>query len=494
MEKKSAIVVSCLILVTMLIAAIPKVPVAYANGTFLKIVSDVTELGPDDEVGTTFTIKCRVENTTNFYGADIQIGWTTEYIEYVSHIKKIPVNTYPDGILYTPTIGVKDEVDETASMPGSEPGTMYWLSEASMLPAASFNGTGTAFEMTFIVKKHPLMVDSHIYVNITGAILSDKDGVPITHTQVNLDILLHGRLQPAGPEIKISSAPPYRGEVPYTFDTNVSISNLDPYWDLGGFDIKLSFCPEVMQATNLIIDPDNWFSSFWNTTTIIISETDNTLGIVWVVLLGIPIEGGNHTEPFGNATLFTVTFEAYASGLLEKIDDPYSLAAFPHPERSESPFNNSEWSVPIPYSKTDGFADIIGVTEHTLLSTHTVITESNSWVSSIFFSPNVPMLFFNVTGCKGYTGFCNVTIPKTFMWNVTSPGWYVLVDGKMITPTITSDETNTYVYFTYEHSKHSITIITTSVVPEFGLTAIAILLLAALAIALTKKMVVSKNK
>ena len=493
MEKKPLIIISCLILALMLMTATPKISIANAaNGTYLKLVSDVTELGPDNAVGQNFTVKCIIENVTNLYGLDIQINWTTEYIEYVSHLKTIPVETYPDGILHSPTVPVKDEVDENANMTGSAPGTMYWISEASMVPAEVFNGTGMVFNMTFRVKNHPAS-DSHIIINFTASTLSDKKGDPIPHTRVGLDILLHGRIQPSGPEIRISS-PSYKGAVPYVFDVNVSILNLDPYWDLAGFDIQLSYCTEVMQATNLNIDPDGWFNSFWNTTRIIEQEIDNLNGKIWVAVLGLPGTGGIHDEPYGNATLFTVTFEAYASGPIKKVPDSFSLAAFPHPERPEPPFNNTDWSVPIPFTVTDGLADIVGVIDHTPLTGYTVTTESNSSVSSLFFEPGVPMLLFNVTGCDGCGGFCNITIPKDFMWSSISDGWFVLVNGEPVTPTITEDADNTYIYFTYEHSTNHITIITTNAVPELGFVALAILALSASVIALTKRQITGKKK
>jgi hypothetical protein len=486
--RNKLVIMMCIMTIAATFTIAPNVSKVNASSeTYLKIVSDVTELGPENVEGQNFTVRCIIENVTNLYGVDIQIGWTTEYIRYVNHTKMIPVETHPGGILYSSTVPVKDDVDENASMPGAAPGTMYWVAEASMAPAASFNGTGTAFEMTFQVKKQPIFFDSHIYINITSSTLSDKSGSPIDHTQVNLHILLHGRPQPAGPTINISSIN-YKGSVPYTFDVNVSILNLDPYWDLGGFDIKVSYDPQVLEATSIIADPDGWFANFWSNTLIIKNETNNDIGRAWAAVLGLPYENGTHTEPYGNATLCTISFKAYASGPIEKLSDAYSLAAYPHPERPEPPFNNAEWSVPIPFNVTQGFANVIGVMEHTPLTGYIVTTESNSSVSPIFFKLGIPTLIFNVTGVEGYTGYCNITIPKSFMWSTVEDGWIVLVDGQMVTPTITEDAENTYVYFTYSHSTHNISIITTSVVPEFNFAMmLTTLLTAAIALGLIKK-------
>ncbi|MEM3579643.1 MAG: cohesin domain-containing protein [Candidatus Bathyarchaeia archaeon] len=465
MKRKIAATIAFLLTVAMLTTNI-KILKAQAT-TKLKIVSDVSELGPANATGQTFTVRCVIENVSLLYGVDIQVGWTTEYIEYVSHQKHIPKGTgsgqWPDGILYPPTVPVKDDVDESASMPGAEPGTMYWLAEASMAPAAKFNGTGVAFEMTFRVKKHPMIYDSHIYVNVTGSTLANFYGEPIEHEIVNLHIILHGIPQPQGPTLEISSIN-YKGPVPHIFDINVSIRNLDPYWDLGGFDIKIKYDPKLLEATKVIADPDGWFASFWSDIMIIKNETNNADGIVWLAVLGIPYENGTHVEPYGDATLCTITFKANASAPIEKLADLFSLAAFPHPERPEPPFNNSDCSVPIPFTVVNGFANIIGITEYEPLPGYVVTIESNSSISSIEFTPRVPLLLFDATGAEGYVGYCNITIPKDFMWS--TDGWILLIDGWRATPTITENGQNTYIYFELPGGLHSVALITSNVIPE----------------------------
>jgi len=122
----------------------------------------------------TFTISVKIYNVTMLYGLDIQFTWEPTVIKYVSHIAKIPVETYPDGVLHSPVLPVIDQVDENASMPGSEPGTRYWLSKASMLPAKGFNGSGTIFTMTFQV-----VSIGYSPLRIVACTLADKDGNPI---------------------------------------------------------------------------------------------------------------------------------------------------------------------------------------------------------------------------------------------------------------------------------------------------------------------------
>jgi hypothetical protein len=501
MQKKSGIIIYLLLTASLLLIAIPKTPVTYVAyaapaSTSVRITSNVTSLGPSNAINKTFNVTCTIQNVTNLYGVDIQVGWNTTYIGYVSHTKTIPVETHSGGILHTPTVPVKDVVNESdAGFSGSARGTMYWLVEAAMAPALPFNGTGTAFTMTFKVKKHPALIDTDLWINITSVTLSDTSGIPINCTKSNCDVKLYGQTQPAGPTVQVSSVD-HNGTVPYTFDANVSILNLDRYWDLAGFDVQLSYDPEVVQATKIRIDPDQWFNASWpGHDFTIMNRTDNVKGKVWVSMLGIPSVNGTHTPLSGSAVLFTVTFTAYASDPLLKITDPYSLAAFPHPERAESPFKSLETSVPIPYNITNGFAHIIGAIQHTPLTGYTVTTKSNSSVSSLSFQPGIPMITFNVTGPHGYTGFCNITIPRSLMWSTMgNTGWIVQVDGQTITPTISTDASNTYIYFTYQQSTHYITIVASNVVPEFSFIGLIIIMLSALAIALTKKFPILKKK
>jgi len=58
-------------------------PIAFAAPT-IKCYSDVTEIGDavtmPDVRNTTFKVAVAVENVTDFYGFDIQINWTTQWI------------------------------------------------------------------------------------------------------------------------------------------------------------------------------------------------------------------------------------------------------------------------------------------------------------------------------------------------------------------------------------------------------------------------------
>ena len=135
---------------TILIAT--KTNVSFSNpsgdGKLTATSKPLVHIDPENvtkNVGETFTVDIVVADVKNLYGVDIQFRWDPSILEYVNHTAKIPVETYPDGILHEPGITILDNADPTA-------GT-YALAYASMDPAPVFDGTGIAFNMTFTVIK-----------------------------------------------------------------------------------------------------------------------------------------------------------------------------------------------------------------------------------------------------------------------------------------------------------------------------------------------------
>ena len=127
-------------------------------------------------------------------------------------------------------------------------------------------------------------------------------------------------------------------------------------------------------------------------------------------------------------------------------------------------------------------------------SPFTVFVFSNSTVSDFSFSSESALIQFDVEGENGTTGFCNITIPKGLL--TTEDNWTVLVDGNSIVPTVNEDTTNTYLYFTYNHSAKTAEIIGTEAIPEFpSWTPLLIMLGSVLVVAVIyRRMIVAKNQ
>lgn len=196
-----------------------------------------------------FTISVKLANVTNLYGVDLQITWDPAIIKYVSHSKKIPVESYPGGVMHSPTIPVKNDVDETASMPGAEPGTRYWLAEASMLPAAAFDGAGMFVEMTFEVVGLGTSP-----INIVACTLADKEGNPITYTAINGKFVNY--VPPPPPPADIFVNPPSimnSSLIPSSdFDVSVDIERIE---NLYSYEFWLGFNATLLQFNSATGNP-----------------------------------------------------------------------------------------------------------------------------------------------------------------------------------------------------------------------------------------------
>ncbi len=112
----------------------------------------------------------------NLVGLDVQLGWDDTVLKFVSNTTKIPVDQYSDGLLWAPILKIMDNVTET-SFPFPQPEeTKYWLSYATLDVTKTFNGNGTAVELTFEVLK-----EGATHLNITMSRLSDPRGIEIPH-------------------------------------------------------------------------------------------------------------------------------------------------------------------------------------------------------------------------------------------------------------------------------------------------------------------------
>ena len=96
-------------------------------------------------------------------------------------------------------------------------------------------------------------------------------------------------------------------------------------------------------------------------------------------------------------------------------------------------------------------------------TTYFITMSSNSTIKNFHLDQANRTLSFNVTAPIGTLGFCNVTIPKQLL-NTSAKEWIVLVDNEPVDPIVTWNTTHTFLFFTYVHSTHEITII-----PEFSL-------------------------
>jgi len=389
-EKLMSVLLLALLAVGMTIA----VPSVYAQ-TQVRFISEVSELGNNttlpDVVGDTFKVAVVIEDVVDLYGFDIQFNWDTDYIRYTSHVTTVPLEDYPapnppspyGGALNSPTMPVKDVVDETPPIPDADPETMGWMAYASMGAPSGQDGNATVVVLTFYVYDQPFyyggpIVGTPVVLHFTTTSLANSGAQPIPHNAIDLEITLWPRIFEYPPLPKLDVNPDTTSNIPVggTFNVDVTImdefdGSLSPFWDVAGFDIVLNFDPTLIQANSVTVDPDGWFVGFWpNPILVIVNEFDNVAGTVHVAFIGY---GDFHTPAFGIGRLFAVEFESiYESETypppscalaLENppprpMPDPTNwgieyfmtdMAGFPHPERPMPPWNGLETSVPIPH-------------------------------------------------------------------------------------------------------------------------------------------------
>ncbi len=155
------------------------------SNTTVRVVPEVVDLGPEPTfvIGEEFDIAVVVENVTNLYGLDLQLSWDNDYLEYVNHTVTVSTEDFPDpippspyaGILHSPTFNVKNETFTDS----------YWFAEVSTWPAPSFNGSGTAFVMTFRVKQQLLNRSIEVPLTLNSTILATPQEEAIDHVTVD---------------------------------------------------------------------------------------------------------------------------------------------------------------------------------------------------------------------------------------------------------------------------------------------------------------------
>jgi len=181
MQKITVLVMMLFLSSTILIAT--KTNVSFSNpsgdGKIAATSKPLVYVDPETitkNVGETFTIDVVIADVADLYGVEIQFKWDPLILEYVSHTAKIPVETYPNGILHQPGITIMDTADPTA-------GT-YAVAYACMDPAPVFDGTGIAFNMTFTVIEAggcSLEFPKHPTTGLPLIELSNSAGLPISY-------------------------------------------------------------------------------------------------------------------------------------------------------------------------------------------------------------------------------------------------------------------------------------------------------------------------
>ncbi len=333
-----------------------------SSSTKYQVDPALVDLGESGSaIGTQFTVKVTVSDAVDLSAFEIDFSWNRTYLDYVSHITKVPVETYPDGVLHEPIIVLIDDVDEGA-------GTYELV--VSTLGGNPFNGNGTVFEMTFKVRYQPW----------------PEEVPPPPNNYVSLPLRLQETETPCEDgEVRLYSPPPSRPPYPMvkilpevtgdkqmneTFPIDVWLMEegglgLDPFWDVSGAEVHVHFNPSLIEALNVTIDPYGDFADFWmNGINFTLAEINNTAG---TVRIAFNASDGIHTPVFGWVHIASVQARALSEssawpppsctlGLKNPPPHPVILddetqvyiEGYQHPERDYSPWNNSNSRIQLP--------------------------------------------------------------------------------------------------------------------------------------------------
>lgn len=237
------------------------------------------------------------------------------------------------------------------------------------------------------------------------------------------------------------------------FTINIYVANVT---NLNSWRITLYIKKAVLETNSSMIEEGTFLSQNGVYPTVLTSNQD-AAKLYWFI--GSHIEGDWAVN--GSGTLASITLKVIKEGeshiaLTETyLWEPDSI---PIDHASKGGYFDSEEVEVINEIEVDG-------------QNFTIITATNSSVSPVPFNINIEQreISFNVIGLEGMTGYCNVSIPKSFM-NCSDPGdWAVWVDdvSPPYFPPPTDNTTHTFVYFTYATSTHTVRIKSTNMVPEF---------------------------
>jgi hypothetical protein len=154
-------------------------------------------------------------------------------------------------------------------------------------------------------------------------------------------------LLPPPTNLKISPSSA-KGYTRNYIEINVTINDLDAYWDLAGFDVQIAYNTTMLDAIEVRLGD---FCERFNLTLQIINEINDGEGYVHMVYLWdfahVPPE--ERPTPFGSGTLFTIRFRAVHAGQDDVSFDFVEMGAFP---------NASKWcnelSTPIGHTVEEG--------------------------------------------------------------------------------------------------------------------------------------------
>ncbi|UCG37043.1 MAG: hypothetical protein JSV64_01855 [Candidatus Bathyarchaeota archaeon] len=158
------------------------------ENTVVRVIPEVVDLGSGSVIGEEFAVAVVVEDVDGLFGLEVKFYWDDEYLEYVNHTWTIGFENFSSPIPPSPYAGILHEPIGLANLVYAD---WYWFAAGCLYGSDIFNGSGTAFVMTFRVKNQlDTPVTTYLTLNTTN--LADYAAYAIIHTDVNGVVLIPG--------------------------------------------------------------------------------------------------------------------------------------------------------------------------------------------------------------------------------------------------------------------------------------------------------------
>lgn len=452
-------------------------------GPYYKVEPEIVTMGPDPAVNKTFTVSVWLRNVTSdnvpagVFGVEIKLQWDTNLLEFVNRTLYIGE---AGGVLNSPYFTAKDELTTTTAANDT-----YWIASSSLSGADPWFGNGKVADFTFRVIYQPMWYEKQkdsCPLKLVFTDLVDATAAMVTHDREDglYEILAIGtstviKVEPS----EISYGPQYAKNQTFTIDIN--LCNIDQSVipnGTYGVEVKLSWnatlleyvSHEVMLGKPGGVLNEPLFVAFDNVT------IEGGKGTYWLVATSLkPAEYW-----YGNGTIVKITFRIIYQGWEP---EPVSSTVLDL-EFTDVVMPRQPYAISIPHTTEDGYYEIKPLQHITLYNVtyndmeFAVTIESDGAViapANLGFDADLKQITFNVTYADGY---CNVTIPKDFMWCDNLGEWNVLVDGEQpLNLQLSENTTHTFIWFNFTEGDHTIVIQSTYAIPEIPSNLVMLMIL-----------------
>jgi hypothetical protein len=478
-------------------------------GPYFTVEPALISKGPAPAVGDTFVVSVNLYNmpgnaTYGLTGVEIKFHWNKTLIRPTGFVNKVGAagGVLNPSVLYGLSPGFYD--DSHVMIPSAPYTNASYYEVAAASIGNPWYGNGTVVEITFEVVYQPTWwyQKGTCDLELTFTDLVDSDVGTVVHEIENGRYEILGPVPSTIPHIAVVPATVTEGPeaaIGNTFTTAVKLYDVDPDFlpspdGIYGIEIMLEWNSTLIQPVShqhFIGDATN---GVLNAPAFLVLDNLTTSSYHLVATSLPPAAAWSGTDK----TIVEITFEV----MMQKIapNDLSGSLTLTTTDIAMLP-DDSFTAIQVPHTSADGTYEILGfpATNEYMVTYNSVDYSVFIDSDSIIFAPNnlgfddvAKTITFNVTTTDG---FCNVTVPKSFMWSEPATDWIVEIDDvPTMTAEITEDSTNTYLWFDFSAGEHVILLQSEFAVPEFTGSQMILLLFATTAMVVVATAKVFKKK